>query len=222
MTQKKALICGVSGQDGAYLAKLLLNKGYIVCGTSRDSQVSSFRNLLRLGIRDEIKFESVALNDFRSVLQILKKFEPDEVYNLAGQTSVGLSFNQPVETLESIATGCDLLILPTSPKALDLDALMRTAEILDQYEANYKVLLTMVPPRRRRPGGSLPQPHLKERKARELLKQINIPVFRTAIVNYTAFERAPLMGVTVNQYPDEYAQAAWKCYQQVGEEIFNG
>ena len=124
--------------------------------------------------------------------------------------------------LESIATGCDLLILPTSPKALDLDALMRTAEILDQYEANYKVLLTMVPSHRRRPGGSLPQPHLKERKARELLEQINIPVFRTAIVNYTAFERAPLMGVTVNQYPDEYAQAAWKCYQQVGEEIVNG
>ncbi|AFY76236.1 MAG: GDP-mannose 4,6-dehydratase [Hydrococcus sp. C42_A2020_068] len=102
---KKALICGVSGQDGAYLAQLLLNKGYIVCGTSRDAQMSSFRNLARLGIREQVKLESMSLNDFRSVLQVLMKIEPDEVYNLAGQSSVGLSFEQPVETLESIATG---------------------------------------------------------------------------------------------------------------------
>jgi GDPmannose 4,6-dehydratase len=102
---KKALICGISGQDGAYLAQLLLKKGYVVCGTSRDAQISSFQNLLRLGIREQVKLESVALNDFRSVLQVLMKIEPDEVYNLAGQSSVGLSFEQPVETLESIATG---------------------------------------------------------------------------------------------------------------------
>lgn len=102
---KKALICGISGQDGAYLAQLLLSKGYRVCGTSRDAQMSSFRNLTRLGIREQVKLESMSLTDFRSVLQILTKIEPDEVYNLAGQSSVGLSFEQPVETLESIATG---------------------------------------------------------------------------------------------------------------------
>jgi GDPmannose 4,6-dehydratase len=102
---KKALICGISGQDGAYLAKLLLNKGYEVWGTSRDAQMSSFRNLVKLGIRDRTRLESVALNDFRSVLQVLKKSQPDEIYNLAGQSSVGLSFEQPVETLESIAVG---------------------------------------------------------------------------------------------------------------------
>ena len=102
---KTALICGVSGQDGAYLAQLLLNKGYTVCGTSRDAQMSSFPNLVRLGIRESLKLESVALNDFRSVLQALVKIQPDEVYNLAGQTSVGLSFEQPVETLESISIG---------------------------------------------------------------------------------------------------------------------
>ena len=102
---KTALICGVSGQDGAYLAKLLLEKGYTVCGTSRDAQVSSFRNLLRLGIRERVQCESLVPTDFRSVLQVISKIEPDEIYNLAGQTSVGLSFDQPVETLESIATG---------------------------------------------------------------------------------------------------------------------
>jgi GDPmannose 4,6-dehydratase len=105
MKIKKALISGVSGQDGAYLAKLLLDKGYEVCGTSRDAQMSSFGNLHRLGIRDRVKLESMALNDFRSVLQVLIKVEPDEIYNLAGQSSVGLSFEQPVETLDSIATG---------------------------------------------------------------------------------------------------------------------
>jgi GDPmannose 4,6-dehydratase len=102
---KKALICGVSGQDGAYLAQSLLDKGYEVYGSSRDAQMASFANLVRLGIKDRVRFESVSLTDFRSVLQVLMKTQPDEVYNLAGQSSVGLSFQQPVETHESIAVG---------------------------------------------------------------------------------------------------------------------
>jgi GDPmannose 4,6-dehydratase len=102
---RRALICGVSGQDGAYLAQLLLAKGYDVFGTSRDAQIASFRNLTRLGIREQVGLESVSLIDFRSVLQALTKIQPDEIYNLGGQSSVGLSFEQPVETLESIATG---------------------------------------------------------------------------------------------------------------------
>ena len=102
---KTALICGVSGQDGAYLAKLLLDKGYTVYGGSRDAQMSSFRNLESLGIREAVQLISVSINDFRSVLQTLQKTKPDEVYNLAGQSSVGLSFEQPVETLESISIG---------------------------------------------------------------------------------------------------------------------
>ncbi len=99
---KRALICGISGQDGAYLARLLLKKGYAVYGTSRDAQATAFTNLARLGIRERVSLESVAVSDFRSVLQVLMKVQPDEVYNLAGQSSVGLSFQQPVETLESI------------------------------------------------------------------------------------------------------------------------
>ena len=102
---KTALICGVSGQDGAYLAKLLLGKGYQVYGSSRDAQMASFRNLERLGIRSAIQVVSISINDFRSVLQSILKIKPDEVYNLAGQSSVGLSFEQPVETLESISIG---------------------------------------------------------------------------------------------------------------------
>lgn len=102
---KKALIIGVSGQDGAYLAELLLRKGYRVHGTSRDAQRTSFENLKFLGIRQDMEVESVALNDFRSVLQALNKIRPDEIYNLAGQSSVGLSFEQPVETFESVSLG---------------------------------------------------------------------------------------------------------------------
>jgi GDPmannose 4,6-dehydratase len=102
---RKALISGVAGQDGAYLAQLLLDRGYEVYGTSRDAQVSDFDRLKQLGIRDRVQFESMTITDFRSVLQTLARVEPDEVYNLAGQTSVGLSFGQPVETIESISVG---------------------------------------------------------------------------------------------------------------------
>jgi GDPmannose 4,6-dehydratase len=102
---KKGLICGVSGQDGTYLAQWLLKNDYDVFGTSRDANVATFHNLERLGIRGKVRYESMAVNDFRSVLQVLTKVQPDEIYNLAGQTSVGLSFEQPVETLESIALG---------------------------------------------------------------------------------------------------------------------
>ena len=102
---KKALITGVSGQDGAYLAQFLLEKGYVVIGTSRDAPVARLHNLERLGIRDRVSMESMAQNDFRSVIHVLGKVLPDEVYSLAGQSSVSLSFEQPAETLESIGTG---------------------------------------------------------------------------------------------------------------------
>lgn len=102
---KKALICGIGGQDGAYLAQLLLAKGYQVWGTSRDAQMSAFNNLRVLGIRAQVNLLSMAPNDFRSVLSALTRSNPDEVYFLAAQSSVGLSFEQPAETLESISAG---------------------------------------------------------------------------------------------------------------------
>lgn len=99
----RALIYGISGQDGAYLTRLLRDKGYTVFGTSRDAQTASFANLRQLGLFDEVTLSSVAVNDFRSVLQSLIQSEPDEIYNLSGQSSVALSFEQPVETMESIS-----------------------------------------------------------------------------------------------------------------------
>ena len=103
--KRSALICGISGQDGGYLAELLLKKGYEVFGTSRDVQGSSFSNLLKLGIKNQINYISMVPEDFRSVLVALRKSNPDEIYYLAGQSSVGLSFEQPAETIQSITLG---------------------------------------------------------------------------------------------------------------------
>lgn len=102
---KVALICGISGQDGAYLAEFLIKSGYQVIGTSRDAELSSFRNLVALGIREHVELKSMSSTDFRSVLNILTDTRPDEIYNLAGQSSVGLSFLEPVETMESHIMG---------------------------------------------------------------------------------------------------------------------
>ena len=102
---KIALVCGVSGQDGAYLAKLLLEKGYEVWGSSRDAQGSSFGNLIILGIKSQVNYLSMIPEDFRSVFMAIKKSNADEVYYLAGQSSVGLSFEQPAETIQSISIG---------------------------------------------------------------------------------------------------------------------
>ncbi len=94
---KKALICGISGQDGAYLAKLLLEKGYEVYGGSRDAQMSSFSNLTRLGIRQACKVVSISINDFRSVLQTLLKVKPDEIYNLPDKVLLAYRSNNPLK-----------------------------------------------------------------------------------------------------------------------------
>jgi GDPmannose 4,6-dehydratase len=105
LKKRTALICGVSGQDGSYLAQLLLQKGYAVFGTSRDIQGSSFANLKKLGIEGQVSYISMVPEDFRSVLVALRKSNPDEIYYLAGQSSVGLSFEQPAETIQSITLG---------------------------------------------------------------------------------------------------------------------
>src|SRR5580704_10029148 len=100
-----ALILGASGQDGAYLAELLLQRGLKVHGTSRDKEISSFANLQALGIYDAMTLHSVVVSDFRSVLDVLKAVEPQYIFNLAAQSSVDLSFAQPVETIDSIMHG---------------------------------------------------------------------------------------------------------------------
>jgi GDPmannose 4,6-dehydratase len=102
---KTALVLGIGGQDAAYLSQLLLTKDYKVIGTSRDATLANRAGLKSLGIETGVQIVSMAPTDFRSVLQTVRRHAPDEIYHLAGQTSVGLSFDQPVETIESIAIG---------------------------------------------------------------------------------------------------------------------
>jgi GDPmannose 4,6-dehydratase len=116
---KRALICGISGQDGTYLAKLLLDRGYEVWGSSRDAELAPFDNLRRLGIYESVRLVSLNLRDVGSVLGLLRRVRPHEIFSLAGQSSVGLSFEQPVETIESIALGA--LSLLEAIRLSDLD-----------------------------------------------------------------------------------------------------
>ena len=98
----KALIFGISGQDGVYLSQFLLNKGYKVFGTSRDTKANNLNSLKKINKKNQIEITSLNLKDFQSVLKHIDILRPDEIYNLSGVTSVSLSFEKPIEALESI------------------------------------------------------------------------------------------------------------------------
>ena len=101
----RALICGISGQDGAYLARLLLSKNYEVWGTSRDAEAINKKNLEALGIFEKVRLVSMIPDNLQSVLGVFSEIRPSEVYNLAAQSSVQLSFEKPIKAMESIASG---------------------------------------------------------------------------------------------------------------------
>ncbi len=101
--KSKALIFGICGQDGSYLAKSLIKKGFTVFGTSRDSLNANRVNLKKLNLENEVEIISTQINNYRSVLKTIKYTAPDYIFHMAGQTSVGLSFERPFESIESIA-----------------------------------------------------------------------------------------------------------------------
>lgn len=96
---KTAFITGISGQDGAYLSKLLLEKNYRIVGITRNNHADSLEKLKQLHIADSIIMEECDLLDISSVISLINKYMPDEIYNLAAQSSVGLSFKQPIGTI---------------------------------------------------------------------------------------------------------------------------
>ena len=111
------------------------------------------------------------------------------------------------EDLKELAGGTNLFILPCPPRALDISALSPTIKTLKKLKANFKVLLTMVPP-----GG---------RKIVEDLKEAlgDVPTFKSHIIRYAAFEKSPMTGVVVKDYRDINAKKAWACYEAIGQEI---
>ena len=114
-----------------------------------------------------------------------------------------------IEDLKSIARGCDLVVIPTTPDAIALAATMQMVGLLNKLKANYRILLTIVPPHPNRSG--------KESKL--ALKNAKVPIFKTGIKRLAVFQKAALEGVPVNAVNDVYAQVAWKYYVEVGKEI---
>ena len=104
---KKAIITGITGQDGAYLAELLLDKGYIVFGTYRRSSSMNFWRIEELGIANNPNLHLLEydLNDQTSNIRLIEKTQPDEIYNLAAQSFVGVSFEQPIYTAQTTGLG---------------------------------------------------------------------------------------------------------------------
>lgn len=104
---KTAIITGITGQDGAYLAELLLNKGYKVIGTYRRVVTTNFWRIEELGIRNHanLHLAEFDLTDMGSAIRLLERFEPDEIYNLAAQSFVGVSFDQPQTTSQITGLG---------------------------------------------------------------------------------------------------------------------
>ncbi len=114
------------------------------------------------------------------------------------------------EDLKALADGCDLLVIPTTPDVLALDALMLTVKALQTIGTNnYRVVLTIVPPHPSRDGD----------EARSLLQQGAIPFFESGIRRLVAFQKAALAGVPVFAVRDPRAQLAWKDYETLGKEI---
>ncbi|MEM1367975.1 MAG: ParA family protein [Cyanobacteria bacterium P01_H01_bin.15] len=142
---------------------------------------------------------------------------PFQVVSQAGATSfIGRHENIVIDTkarpepeeLKDLAVGSDLVILPTTPNALDLDATTKAVELLEPLNANYKILLTKVDTRTR-----------TGRDARETIESLKLPLFQAEIPNLVAFQRAPLRGVVIKDYPDPRAADAWKQYESVGKEV---
>jgi chromosome partitioning protein len=114
------------------------------------------------------------------------------------------------DELKTIASGCDLLVLPTSPDALALGATLQMVDFLKSLQTNYKLLLTLIPPYPNRTG----------EEARAALERAELPLFKSGIRRLSVFQRAALEGVPVNQIRgDSYAGIAWRCYADVGKEI---
>src|SRR4051812_12630244 len=132
---KKALISGITGQDGAYLAKLLLQKGYEVAGIiARRSSDTSWR-LRELGVLNLVKLVDADIGDLSSIIRALHATEPDEYYNLAAQSFVATSWYQPLLTTQ--ATGVSV--------AVALEAIRLTEPKIRFYQASSSEMFGKVP-----------------------------------------------------------------------------
>lgn len=115
------------------------------------------------------------------------------------------------EELKTLAKGCDLLVIPTTPDAIALAATFHMVDLLKTIKIKYKILLTIIPP----------NPNKAGEEARTTIINAGFPVFKSGIRRLAVFQRAALEGVPVNTVKDPYAQIAWRCYAEVGKEILD-
>lgn len=113
------------------------------------------------------------------------------------------------EDLKTLAEGCDLLILPSSPDAMALSAMVQMVEALHSLKSNYRILLTLIPPAPSKVGI----------ESRRTIEKAQLPIFKAEVRRLAVFQKAALAGVPVNAIKDPYAKAAWGCYAAVGKEI---
>ena len=128
---KRALITGVTGQDGAYLSKFLLNKGYEVYGTFRRTSTPNFWRLDYVNVLQDIELLPMDLTDLSSVIEAIKYCDPDEIYNLAAQSFVGRSFEEPIST--SDVTGIGTTRVLEAARILKVDARIYQASTSELY-----------------------------------------------------------------------------------------
>lgn len=115
------------------------------------------------------------------------------------------------EELKTIAEGCDLLVLPTSPDALAMGATLKMVDALHSLDTNYRILLTIIPPK----------PQLAGDEARDAIANAQLPLFKSGIRRLAVFQKAALEGVPVYAVKDAYSEIAWQCYVDVAKEIVN-
>ena len=127
----KALITGISGQDGAYLAKLLLDRGYEVHGAFRRTSEMHLDRLRFLGVADQVRFAPLELLEFTNIYSIIERIQPDEIYNLGAQSFVGVSFETPVFT--SNVTGLGSLRLLEAARKVNAKIKIYQASSSEMY-----------------------------------------------------------------------------------------
>ncbi|MDB9512574.1 ParA family protein [Kamptonema animale CS-326] len=113
------------------------------------------------------------------------------------------------DELKTLAEGCDLLILPSSPDAMALSAMLQMVEALHSLSSNYRILLTLIPPAPSKVGI----------ECRATIEKAGLPIFKSDVRRLAVFQKAALAGVPVSAVKDAYAKAAWGCYLAVGKEI---
>ena len=144
--------------------------------------------------------------------QVMDEWSAGQNVNPNGNVVIDTQARPTPEDLSSLAETCDLLVLPTTPDVLALDALVLTVEYLKAISSShYRILITAIPPRPSKAG----------QEVKELLQEANLPIFEQGIRRFAAFQKAALKGLPVYAVRDPKAEAGWQDYENVGNEILD-